>query len=67
MTWKNTPPPKDRPILRWHKTWRCPVAVYYKKQTSGLEEVWTEKTLTTCWIELSFNEWWCDYTSPEEG
>lgn len=49
--------PKDgTPILRWHKMWKCPIAVRYIP--GKFDHPWIEKTLTTSWPEESFTEHW---------
>jgi hypothetical protein len=63
--WKNTPPPKDRMIMRWHKFWKCPVAVFWTNQGIIIDECpWISGTRTNTWPERAFSPEWAECPQP---
>jgi hypothetical protein len=52
--WRYSDMPKDGTvIMRWHKLYKCPIAVYYKERTE-LHLEWVERTMSNSWPEESF-------------
>jgi len=56
MKWKNTTPPKDRKIIRYHILWKCPIAISWWKGygwiTTTKTRIWPEETFAPEWSEL---------------
>lgn len=52
---------KRNKVLRWHKIWKCPVAVFL-----GTDEYvgqWLEATLSTVWPEEAFEPFYMNFPS----
>jgi len=45
-------------ILRWHRKWKCPVAVSFRPDAEFPNLFWIEKTKTVRWPETSFSPAW---------
>lgn len=44
----------ERVVIRWHKIWKCPIAVFLKT-TGPHTGQWLEKTLGCSWPEMAFH------------
>jgi len=51
--WSSVPKSKYIPILRWHKIYGCPIAVYYDPELNP-NMPWITMTKTHMWPEASF-------------
>jgi len=54
--------PSDRYVVRWHKLWKCPIAVKYNFEKNG----WIDKTLNTIWPSLAFTNHYMELLQPPE-
>lgn len=56
--------PKDGTVIqRWHKVWKCPVAVYFIDKMNR-EFGWVEQTKTTTWPDEAFTPHWRFLPNP---
>ena len=66
MKWLNTPPPKDRMIMRWHTIWKCAIPVFWanQKHIQKSECPWIVGTKNCTWPEGAFLPEWAECPQP---